>query len=179
MTKLSLSVLLLASLVSGTVLVVLLTTAPSAVVNDPQTPQLVLQLQLQQLRRRSLTGSSSSSSSSSNSIDPKTVETKIGSCLVKESVKFKSQDREDEIIYNTFYYDGANPKKKQCEGLVIEMGGFKGKVFSNSWFFEVRMMFFVLLLLGLLQDYYYSSHSAAHSYTSTCTRAAVVAPVVP
>lgn len=44
-----------------------------------------------------------------------------------------SQYYEDLTLFETFY---SNPPK--CGGTIVEIGGFDGKTFSNSWFFEVR-----------------------------------------
>jgi hypothetical protein len=63
--------------------------------------------------------------------DPKTIESK--GCAVVPDVPMLAQDQDDKIIYDAFF---ANPPR--CGGTVVEMGGLDGKMFSNSWFFQVR-----------------------------------------
>ena len=65
------------------------------------------------------------------SSDPKTIESK--GCVAVPGVPMYSQDLDDKIIFDEFF---ANPPR--CGGTVVEMGGLDGKMFSNSWFFQVR-----------------------------------------
>ena len=64
--------------------------------------------------------------------DPKTIESK--GCAVVPDVPMLAQDQDDKIIFDEFF---ANPPR--CGGTVVEMGGLDGKMFSNSWFFQVRI----------------------------------------
>ena len=74
--------------------------------------------------------------------DPKTIEVKnIAKCEVSTEVDHMSQYREDEIVFNTFFLD---PLK--CEGTVVEIGGFNGKRYSNSWFFQYALNWRALLV---------------------------------
>lgn len=61
--------------------------------------------------------------------DPKSVQLK--ECEAKSGVEFLSQYREDETVLEHFF-------KNKCGGTVVEMGGYDGKTFSNSWYFQVK-----------------------------------------
>jgi FkbM family methyltransferase len=78
-------------------------------------------------------------------IDPKTVTKK---CIPDLSIPFFAQYSEDERIYNKFY--SADPK---CGGVIIEMGGFDGKTFSNSWFFQYALNWKALLVEAFPDNY--------------------------
>lgn len=77
--------------------------------------------------------------------DPKTVTKK---CAPDFNVPYHSQYMEDEIIFNAFF--GLVPK---CDGVVVEMGGFDGKTFSNSWFFQYAVNWRALLVEAFPGNY--------------------------
>ena len=97
--------------------------------------------------------------------DPKTIEQKkppsvVGTvtaagtgamdnnCDVQSGVEFMSQYREDEILYNTMF---SNPPI--CGGMVVEIGGFTGKRYSNSWFFQYALDWRALLVEALPSNF--------------------------
>jgi FkbM family methyltransferase len=55
---------------------------------------------------------------------------------------------EDEVVYNAFF--ATDPK---CDGVVVEMGGFDGKTFSNSWFFQYSLNWRAVLVEALPDNY--------------------------
>ena len=55
-----------------------------------------------------------------------------------------AQYREDEIVYNAMYSDPPI-----CGGTVVEIGGFNGKRYSNSWFFQYALGWRALLVEAL------------------------------
>jgi len=71
-----------------------------------------------------------------------------GECKPKDGVEFMSQYMEDETVFNNFY---SSPIK--CGGTVVEIGGFDGKTFSNSWYFEYALGWQALLVEALPRNY--------------------------
>jgi FkbM family methyltransferase len=84
--------------------------------------------------------SASSASKLRGLVDPKTVEVK-NHCHVESGARYLSQFNEDRIVYEHFF-----AKKPKCDGVVLEIGGFNGKTFSNSWFFEYGLHWKALLV---------------------------------
>ena len=64
--------------------------------------------------------------------DPRTISEKEQQCIPTPGVEFMSQCKEDRIIFEKFF-----SKPLKCGGTVLEIGGFDGKTYSNSWFYEV------------------------------------------
>jgi FkbM family methyltransferase len=84
-------------------------------------------------------------------LDPKSVEIKKNDELCVpdyERGKFMSQYYEDTIVYQHFYSDPP-----QCGGTVIEMGGFDGMTYSNSWFFQYGLQWRTLLVEAYPENY--------------------------
>lgn len=97
-------------------------------------------------------------------LDPKTIEQKKPSvagnlsagvvdydyhhCEVQSGVEFMAQYREDEILYHTLFSDPPT-----CGGTVVEIGGFTGKRYSNSWFFQYALGWRALLVEALPSNF--------------------------
>lgn len=88
-----------------------------------------------------LSGASAQIRGLSGLTDPKSVE--IKECVAKPGVEFNSQYREDEAVIEHFF-------KNKCGGTVVEMGGYDGKTFSNSWYFQVCVQSFEMRPLTVL-----------------------------
>lgn len=77
--------------------------------------------------------------------DPKTITQK---CLATPNIPYLSQYMEDEVVYNAFF-----AKDPKCDGVIVEMGGFDGKTFSNSWFFQYALNWRALLVEAFPDNY--------------------------
>jgi hypothetical protein len=69
-------------------------------------------------------------------------------CEVQSGVEFMAQYREDEILYHTLFSDPPT-----CGGTVVEIGGFTGKRYSNSWFFQYALGWRALLVEALPSNF--------------------------
>lgn len=76
--------------------------------------------------------------------DPKSVEVK--ECEAKSGVDFNSQYREDESVIEHFF-------KNKCGGTVVEMGGYDGKTYSNSWYFQYALGWRTLLVEAFPENF--------------------------
>lgn len=67
----------------------------------------------------------------------------VNSKINEKDCRHMSQSGESEVIYDKFF---SNPIK--YDGVFVELGGFDGKKFSNSWYFEKCLGWRGLLLEG-------------------------------
>lgn len=66
----------------------------------------------------------------------------------ENGVEFLSQYDEDHIIHEIFYLE-----KPKCNGVVLEIGGLDGRMFSNSWFFQYGLHWKALLVEAMPSNF--------------------------